>query len=355
MDNAVAQERARAKPADVLRYPFEPPKPDGSHVEIVPGLLWLRMPMPMTLDHINVYLLRDGQGWAVVDTGLGIPSTFELWEKIFTEKLAGQPLTRVICTHCHYDHAGAAHWLQERFGVPLLMTYGEFMMLRSLMGPPPDPLPQSHRDFYARAGVTDEELDHMVGAMRKDPFMPKPPSSYQRIRPGEVLQVGERQWRIVLGEGHSPEHACLYCEEDGILLAGDQVLPRITSNVMVSPIEPEGNPLKDWLASLQRLHSLPADTLVLPSHQGVFYGLHERLDQIREHHGQQFDLLKSHLQQVGRASAAELVPVLFPKLRGPVDRLMALGETMAHLNLLYLAGDLSRQSREGKIAYFSLT
>ncbi|MEG2047601.1 MAG: MBL fold metallo-hydrolase, partial [Comamonas sp.] len=215
MDNAVAQERARAKPADVLRYPFEPPKPDGSHVEIVPGLLWLRMPMPMTLDHINVYLLRDGEGWAVVDTGLGIPSTFELWEKIFTEKLAGQPLTRVICTHCHYDHAGAAHWLQERFGVPLLMTYGEFMMLRSLMGPPPDPLPQSHRDFYARSGVTDEELDHMVGAMRKDPFMPKPPSNYQRIRPGEVLQVGDRRWRIVLGEGHSPEHACLYCEEDG--------------------------------------------------------------------------------------------------------------------------------------------
>ena len=355
MDNAVVQERARAKPADVLRYPFEPPKPDGSHVEIVPGLLWLRMPMPMSLDHINVYLLRDGEGWAVVDTGLGIPSTFELWEKIFTEKLAGQPLTRVICTHCHYDHAGAAHWLQERFGVPLLMTYGEFMMLRSLMGPPPDPLPQSHRDFYARAGVTDEELDHMVGAMRKDPFMPKPPSSYQRIRSGEVLQVGERQWRIVLGEGHSPEHACLYCEEDGILLAGDQVLPRITSNVMVSPIEPEGNPLKDWMASLKRLHSLPADTLVLPSHQGVFYGLHERLDQIREHHEQQFEFLKSHLQQVGRASAAELVPVLFPKLRGPVDRLMALGETMAHLNLLYLAGELSRQSREGKIAYFSLT
>lgn len=355
MDNTVAQERARAKPADVLRYPFEPPKPDGSHVEIVPGLLWLRMPMPMTLDHINVYLLRDGEGWAVVDTGLGIPSTFELWEKIFTEKLAGQPLTRVICTHCHYDHAGAAHWLQERFGVPLLMTYGEFMMLRSLMGPPPDPLPQSHRDFYARAGITDEELDHMIGAMRKDPFMPKPPSNYQRIRTGEVLQVGERQWRIVLGEGHSPEHACLYCEEDGILLAGDQVLPRITSNVMVSPIEPEGNPLKDWMASLQRLHSLPADTLVLPSHQGVFYGLHERLDQIREHHEQQFDFLKSHLQQVGRASAAELVPVLFPKLRGPVDRLMALGETMAHLNLLYLTGELSRQSLEGKIVYFSLT
>ncbi len=354
MDSAVAQERARAKPADVLNYPFEPPKADGSHVEIAPGLLWLRMPMPMALDHINVYLLRDGEGWAVVDTGLGIPSTFELWEKIFTEKLAGQPLTRVICTHCHYDHAGAARWLQERFGVPLLMTYGEFMMLRSLMGPPPDPLPPAHRDFYARAGVTQEELDHMIGAMRKDPFMPKQPSHYQRIRTGEMLQIGERQWRVVLGEGHSPEHACLYNEEERILLAGDQVLPRITSNVMVSPIEPEGNPLKAWVDSLHRLRDLPADTLVLPSHQGVFYGLHERLSQVLEHHAQQFALLTAHLQQVGQATAAELVPVLFPKLRSPVDRLMALGETIAHLNLLMLDGTLLRESGEGKIAYFSL-
>jgi len=352
--SAAATQRERAKPADVLNYPFEPPRPDGSHVEIAPGLLWLRMPMPMALDHINVYLLRDGQGWALVDTGLGIPATFELWEQIFTQKLAGQPLTRVICTHCHYDHAGAASWLQQRFKVPLYMTYGEFMMLRSLMGPPPDPLPEAHREFYTRAGVTAEELEAMLGAMRKDPFMPRHPSHYQRIRPGELLQIGERQWRVVLGEGHSPEHACLYCEADGILLAGDQVLPRITSNVMVSPIEPEGNPLKAWLESLQRLRQLPADTLVLPSHQGVFYGLHERLDQVAEHHEQQFAQLQQHLREAGRATAAELVPALFPRLRGPVDRLMALGETIAHLNLLQQAGVLLRRPGAGNIDFFSL-
>lgn len=354
MDSAAMKERSRLKPADELDYPFEPPRADGSHVEIVPGLLWLRMPMPMTLDHINVYLLRDGNGWALVDTGLGIPATFELWEEIFARKLAGQPLTRVICTHCHYDHAGAAAWLQERFKVPLYMTHGEFMMMRSLMGPLPDPLPQAHRDFYASAGVTDEELDAMVGAMRKDPFMPRQPSSYRRMRPGDLLQIGERVWKVVLGEGHSPEHACLYNEAEGILLAGDQVLPRITSNVMVGPIEPEGNPLKDWIDSLHRLHGLPEDTLVLPSHQGVFYGLHERLAQIRAHHEQQFAQIRAHLAEVGRATAAELVPVLFPRLRSPVDRLMALGETIAHLNLLKQAGELSLQSGAGKMAYFSL-
>ena len=202
--------------------------------------------------------------------------------------------------------------------------------------------------------MTDEELDNMVGAMRKDPFMPRHPGNYQRIRGGEVLQIGEREWRVVIGEGHSPEHACLYNEVDGILLAGDQVLPRITSNVMVSPIEPEGNPLKFWLDSLQRLHSLPADTLVLPSHQGVFYGLHDRLNQVREHHEQQFELVREHLAEVGKASAAELMVVLFPRLRGPVDRLMALGETIAHLNLLKQAGVLLRQPGAGKIEYFSL-
>ena len=239
--------------------------------------------------------------------------------------------------------------------MPLYMTYGEFMMLRSLMGPPPDPLPQSHTDFYARAGVTEEELSTMIGAMRKDPFMPKHPSHYQRIRPGEVLQIGEQQWRVVLGEGHSPEHACLYNEAEGILLGGDQVLPRITSNVMVSPIEPEGNPLKVWMESLQRLRQLPSDTLVLPSHQGVFYGLHERLDQIREHHEHAFLQIKEHLGEVGQATAVELMLVLFPRLRSPVDRLMALGETMAHLNLLKQAKELVCQPGEGKTAYFSFT
>lgn len=354
MDSSTATEQARRKPEDVLRYPFEPPKPDGSHVEIAPGLLWLRMPMPMRLDHINVYLLRDGDGWAVVDTGLGIPTTFELWEKIFTEKLAGQPLTRVICTHCHYDHAGAASWLQERFQVPLLMTSGEFMMLRSLMGPPPDPLPASHHAFYMRAGVAEDELEKMISAMRKDPFMPKHPGHYQRIRPDEVLQIGERSWRVVLGEGHSPEHACLYCEQDNILLAGDQVLPRITPNVMVSPIEPLGNPLKYWIDSQHRLRKLPADALVLPSHQGVFYGLHERVDQVLEHHAEQCDLVKQHLQTHGTASAVELMKSLFPKLRGPVDHLMALGETLAHLNMLVHAGSLLRRPGSDKIDYFSL-
>ena len=349
---------ARRKPESKLRYPIEPPPSDGTLVEIVPGLLWARVPMPMSLDHINCYLLRDSfegrDGWAVVDTGLGIPRTHEVWEKIFGETLAGQPMTRLICTHCHYDHAGAARWMQERFDVPLLMTYGEFMMLRGLMGPPPDPLPDMHRLFYERAGVSDEQLDEMVGAMRKDPFMPQAPFNYQRLRAGQVLTIGEREWRVIVGEGHSPEHACLYNARDGLLIAGDQLLPRITSNVMVSPMEPEGNPLQVWLESTLRLAELPADTLVLPSHQGVFLGVRERAHEVVTHHEQQFDQLRAHLATVSGASARELMLVLFTRLRGPVDHLMALGETIAHLNQLLAAGELQRVRGAGKIDTYAL-
>ena len=359
MDNAVATPTApaasaappvaaRPKAESPLRYPIEPPPSDGTLVEIAPGLMWARIPMPMSLDHINCYLLRDRyegrDGWAVVDTGLGIPRTHEVWEKIFGETLAGQPMTRLICTHCHYDHAGAARWMQERFGVPLLMTFGEFMMLRGLMGPPPDPLPETHRAFYHRAGVSDEQLESMVGAMRKDPFMPQAPFNYERLRAGDVLQIGERDWQVIVGEGHSPEHACLYNARDGILIAGDQLLPRITSNVMVSPIEPEGSPLTVWLQSTLRMAELPADTLVLPSHQGVFLGIRERAHEVVAHHEQQFDQIRAHLASVPSASAWELMKVLFTRLRSPVDHLMALGETIAHLNHLRAAGELQRSS-----------
>lgn len=340
--------RPRPRAPDRLRYPLQAPTPDGQLVEVAEGVLWARMPMPMALDHINVYLLRDGDGWAVVDTGLGIPSTHALWEKIFAGQLAGQPLTRVICTHFHYDHAGAARWLQERFQVQLWMTAQEFLMLRAEMGPPPDPLPSRHLEFYRRAGTDEALVQRMFAAMRKDPFLPEPPLSFQRMRHGDVLQIGERRWQVIVGEGHSPEHACLYDAEGRLLLAGDQLLPRITSNVMVMPQEPDGNPLHHWLQSMRHLRELHPDTLVLPSHQQVYYGVRERADEIVAHHEEQLGLIRAHLREHASASGMELMQVLFPKLRGPVDHLMALGETLAHVNLLRETGEIAgRVDSEG--------
>lgn len=345
-----APKRLRASAA--LEYPFEPPASDGSVVEVAPGVLWLRQPMPMSLDHINVYLLRDGEGWTLVDTGLNTARSRELWEEIVATRLDGMPLTRLICTHNHYDHAGLAAWLMARFELPLLMTYGEYFMMRGLSVPPVE-LPESHLRFYREAGMPRDLVERMFEALRRDPFMPDVPPSYQRIRDGELIRIGERDWRVLIGEGHSPEHACLYCENDRILLAGDQLLPRITSNVLVTPIEPEGNPLQLWLASLDRLDQLAPDTLVLPSHQGVFRGLHARVQELHAHHEQQFELLLSALQERGSATAFELMQCQFPKRRHAVDDLMAQGETIAHLSCLRYQGRLRRVLDEDGCHRFS--
>ena len=338
---------------DGLRYPWPHPPANGQVQTVAEGVLWLRMPLPFGLDHINLYLLRHGEGWVAVDTGLNTPQCREVWAQVFAGAMAGLPLKAVICTHFHSDHTGVVGWLAERFRCPVLMTLGEFDALHH--GPPRATTPDwAFLDFYQKAGFSAEQTAALLPLIQSEHFRPQLAAGFVRLQHGSELRIGGRNWQVVMGNGHSPEHACLYNEADGILLAGDQVLPRITSNVMVGPIEPEGNPLKVWIESLQRLRQLPADTLVLPSHQGVFYGLHERLDQVHEHHELQFSLVKQHLAQTGRASAAEMMHVLFPRLRGPVDRLMALGETIAHLNLLMQAGVLLRQRDAGKIEYFSL-
>lgn len=342
MDKLAKARPERRRASAALDYPFAAPACDGSVVEVAAGLLWLRMPMPMSLDHINLYLLRDGAGWAVVDTGLNTERCRQIWDEVIAERLQGLPLTRIICTHCHYDHSGLAAWLMQRHGLPLLMSYGEYFMMRGLMGPAPDPLPESHLRFYAQAGMSAERTEAMFAALRRDPFMPEIPSSYQRLRGGDSLRIGERDWQVLIGEGHSPEHVCLYCAEERILIAGDQLLPRITSNVLVSPIEPEGNPLQLWLASLDRLDRLAPDTLVLPSHQGVFRGLHARVEELRAHHEQQFDLLRKALDEAGSATAMELMQRQFPVRKHAVDDLMALGETIAHLSCLRHRGELIR-------------
>jgi len=355
-DSSVGNKRAARLPrraaSAALDYPFTPPAADGSVVEVAPGILWLRQPMPMSLDHINVYLLRDGEGWTLVDTGLNTTRSQELWREIVATRLGGLPLKRLICTHSHYDHAGLAAWLMESYQIPLLMSYGEYFMMRGV-STLPEPLPDSHLRFYQQAGMPADVVARMFEALRRDPFMPEVPPSFERIREGELIRIGSRDWRVVIGEGHSPEHACLYCEEERILLAGDQLLPRITSNVLVSPIEPEADPLRLWLASLDRLDQLAPDTLVLPSHQGVFRGLHARVEELRAHHQQQFDLLLAALDELGAATAYELMLRQFPKRRHPVDDLMALGETIAHLSCLRYQGSLRRVLEEDGCHRFS--
>ena len=311
-------------------------------VEVAPGILWARMPMPMSLDHVNVYLLRDVDGWVLVDTGLDSDAGRALWEQLFATRLDGLPVKAVLCTHFHSDHAGLAHWLSTRCDVPLYMTHGEFFMLQLAAAPMTKPLPPAQRRFYGRAGMPDTALASMLAALGERTWQSTAPTSFRRLRGGDELRIGARSWKVIIGEGHSPEHACLYSADDRILIAGDQVLPQITSNVSVAALEPEANPLQLWFDSLDRLSALAPDTLVLPSHHKVFRGLHLRLHQLRAHHEQQFAVLRKHFSASQAWSAFEVMQAMFPKLRGGADSMMALGEAMAHLAWLCEAGELRR-------------
>jgi glyoxylase-like metal-dependent hydrolase (beta-lactamase superfamily II) len=325
-----------------LDYPFDAPACDGSVVEVAPGILWARMPMPLALDHINVYLLKDTNGWILVDTGLNTSDSKQLWEHIAATHLGGLPIQGLICTHMHYDHAGLAKWLCERFDIPLYMTHGEYFMLRALSHPEPDPLPSSQVRFFHRAGMPAEKVERMWQAMRKDPFTPPEPRSFVRLRENDRIKIGERYWEVKIGQGHSPEHACLYSSADQILIAGDQLLPGISSNVLVTAIEPEANPLELWLSSLVALKALAPNTLILPSHQRVFKGLHARAQELQDHHAFQFELIGQFLEKEPDLSAFEVMRHLFPRLLSAVDDMLALGETIAHLSWMRYEGLVDR-------------
>jgi len=326
-----------------LEYPYAAPAPDGSVTEVAPGILWARMPMPMALDHINVWLLRGDDGWTIVDTGLATDQTRDLWERLVAERLDGEPVRALVCTHFHYDHAGLASWITQRFGVPLYMSLGEFLMMR-VLDPAAAPVPHpEQRQFYARAGMPADRTERVFEALRRDPFMPPRQAQFRRLRGGDSLEVGPRRWQVLIGEGHSPEHVCLYSADDRLLIGGDQLLPRITSNVLVSAFEPEGNPLALWFESLERLERCAGDTLVLPSHQSAFRGLHARVQELRQHHLRQFDELRRVVAERGGCTAFEAMTALYPRLRHPADDMLALGETVAHLAWLRYRGMVERR------------
>jgi glyoxylase-like metal-dependent hydrolase (beta-lactamase superfamily II) len=325
---------------DFLEYPMTPPMTDGSVVDIANGLLWLRMPMPMALDHINLYLLEDDDGWFIIDTGLNTEDTRKLWLTVVERHCNKKPIKGVICTHFHYDHSSLSSWLMDTFNVPLYMTHGEFYTLKSMSSGIATLGNDNQLDFYHRSGTPRALVDDMLERCRKDPFIKYSPPSFIRLREGDVLTIGKRRWRIIIGEGHSPEHACLYCEEDKLLLAGDQLLPQISSNILVTELEPQGQPLKNWLRSLEQIKSLKPETLVLPAHGPVFRQMHLRAQQLIEHHLEQLDILRAFSLKETEFNAYQAMKCLFKRSLSPIETMMALGESLAHLNWLEANGDL---------------
>jgi glyoxylase-like metal-dependent hydrolase (beta-lactamase superfamily II) len=319
-----------------LSYPFgrtEGPEP-SSPVKVAEGVYWARFAMPISLDHINIWLLEDGDGWAVVDTCLGISSAKETWEQLFSGFMRGRPVTRVICTHLHPDHVGLAGWLTERFDCELWMSREEFLMCRAMAGDTGRPAPDVALRYYRAAGYDEEQLERYKKKFGNFGRAISPlPDSFRRLVDRDTITIGGNYWQAIVGRGHSPEHVSLYCPGLKLLISGDQVLPRITPNISVFPTEPKGDPLQEWLSSSARIREiLPDDLLVLPAHEAPFHGLHVRLSQLIETHNRDLRSLFNYLSEPKRA--VDCFPALFSRDIDSGSLGLATGETIAHLNCL---------------------
>ena len=320
-----------------ISYPYEDhPKP-GQSIEVKPGLRWVTMPMGGSLAHINLYLIEDHDGWFVVDTGLNNEEVKDLWWDVFRTELGGKTVKGVICTHMHPDHTGQAKNISDEFRAPLYMTRSEYYHALSFASSSG----RHHQswmghEFYVRAGMAEEYMQQLAQMWSKrsaeSMTMPEMPSGYHRLEDNDVLHIGGREWRVVVGSGHSPEHACLYCQALEVMISGDQILPIITSNVSVHPTEPEANPLKAWMESHDKFLATPPETLVLPAHNLPFYGVRPRLRELIHHHDDR--MLAIEEACVEPQIAKDLLPVLFARKLDARQTMMALGEAIAHLHLL---------------------
>jgi glyoxylase-like metal-dependent hydrolase (beta-lactamase superfamily II) len=337
-----------------LIYPLGSPPLPGEAVEAAAGVLWMRLPLPMQLNHVNVYAIADGEGWVLVDTGLRTPETLAGWEAALAGPLGGRRITRVIGTHMHPDHIGLAGWLCERFDAPLLMTRLEYVTARMLLSDT-GPAPEAGALFWRAAGWSEDQVEgYRTSYGRFAKGVVPLPTGYHRLREGQILSIGGESWTVVIGDGHSPEHACLWRRSDGVLIAGDQILPRISSNISVWPTEPLADPLHDWMTSLERLGGLlPDDTLVLPGHGEPFTGVLPRIEALARGHRLSLTRLERTLRTPSRA--VDCFGALFAR---PIEGSllgMATGEAIAHLNYLAGQGRVRRDRDAAGVDWWSLT
>jgi glyoxylase-like metal-dependent hydrolase (beta-lactamase superfamily II) len=306
--------------------------------EVATGVFWLRMPLPFALEHINLWLLADGDGWTIVDCGFGSDDTRALWEEIFAAHLGGKPVTRIVVTHFHPDHFGLAAWLAERWQAPVFMTAPEFASAQGWF---------TSSKLYKREAIASMFEMHGLAAggaqdlHRENLFkrgVPALPSAIVALDDGQQLTINGRTWRVITGYGHSPEHAALYCGELRTLISGDMVLPRISTIVSVQPHAPDDDPLGRFLDSLTRYAELNADTLVLPSHGLPFYGLRERVAALKQHHAARLGELLAACSDP--RSGAQVMPVIFKRALDAQQTMFAMGETLSHINYLHQRGQL---------------
>ena len=341
----------------VIQYPRGDELPStGQTVEVAPGIFWLRMGLPFALNHINLWLLRDQlphptqsgtvqEGWTIIDCGIDNPTTREAWLQLEAQALQGLPVLRVLVTHMHPDHMGLAHWLCERWQAPLWISTSEYQSALLASSGLYNFESLSTTAFFASHGwhrVEDPASDSKARMGLYSSMVPQVPNSYVRLMAGAPIRIGDRVWTCLGGYGHSPEHMALHDIQNHLLISGDMLLPSISTNISVSAREPDGNPLALFLASLDSMSDLPDATLVLPSHGRPFTGAATRVVQLKAHHAERLSELLQACAQTEHC-AHELLLLIFKRPLDEHQTTFAMGEAVAHLNLLWLAGKLERR------------
>ncbi|CBL45564.1 Beta-lactamase-like protein [gamma proteobacterium HdN1] len=330
-----------------LAYPFDQVPGTSEVLEIVPGVKWVRSPLPISLNHINCYLLQEGDAWCIVDTGMNSALAREQWQAILQivagEQNKGAPrITRIIGTHHHPDHIGLAGWLCDEYRAPLFMSEREYLFMRTYSQPKLRTDYWETQQFFTRTGMSEASCKELFAHDDFTHMVSDPPTAYHRLRNGMSLQIGEHRWQVITTRGHAPEHVSLYCEALQLLLAGDQVLPKITPNLNVGPTDPDDDPLAYWFDGHQKLRDrVPDSVLVLPSHQRPFYGLHARIEAIIRHHHERLDAIVALIE--APLSVQQITRQLFDRELNVFQNFLAVGEVLAHLRYLENLGFVERK------------
>lgn len=336
-----------------MEYLYDKQVNPGEFVEIAEGVLWLTMPLPFELDHINLYLLEGDGGWVVLDTGIGTSTTKSLWQRIFDQLNA--PIVGVIVTHLHPDHVGLAGWIADTYNVPFYMTQTEYFTARAFAAGRNGATNARDRLYYKRAGLDDTLIDKLTSGEGNgySSVVSPLPISYTRLKDGMTLSLGANEWQVMIGRGHSPEHACLFNQKKNILISGDHILPIITPNIGAYSTEPDADTLEDYLSTLPQFKALPEDVVVLPAHKLPFIGLHERVDMLIAHHHEHLKALLDACEEP--QTVVDLLPVMFKRKLSSRNMVFAVAECLSHLNYLYHKGAISRSVNDrGQYEFKSL-